>query len=347
MAKVLIIEVDGDDRRSVVETLSPLGHKIVTARTPIEGLGLIHSRRFDLIMLDIDTPDSSGKALIKTIRQTWPETMVLAFSNDSSHALATESMRLGAYDIIPKPPQPSDVLESVNKALAEARLMRRAGYVYKDSRRGNKTLALKRVLLGLADTSLVGAGFLIALVWQISSLNIAGRELAGNLPEIAMMSLGLAFCYFFVLVLRQLQCEYPLRSKTDKALYLLRNISYGYMMYLSLLFLADSARYVIDRTTVLLGFAIGYVGLLLNRMLIVPLVSSMLGREGKRSLEIIGVEAMETEPAQRIEDEVLAPRMAKYVEQPVKKNASRLNANPGHHGKQRQPRLPRANILSK
>lgn len=104
MAKVLIIEGDGDIRSSVVETLSPLGHKIATARTPLEGLGLIHSRRFDLVMLDIDAPDSSGQALVKTIRQTWPETMVLALASETSHAQATASMRFGAYEIVPKPP---------------------------------------------------------------------------------------------------------------------------------------------------------------------------------------------------------------------------------------------------
>lgn len=347
MARVLIVEGDGGARSAVVETLSPLGHTIATASTLLEALGLIHSRQFDLVMLDIDAPDSSGQALIKTIRQTWPETMVLAFASDTSYAQAAESMRFGAYDIIPKPPQPAEVLESVNKALGEARLMRRAGYVYKDSRRGDKAFALKGVLLSLADTLLVGGGFLIALVWQIASLNIAGRGLARSLPEIAVISLGLAFCYFFVLVLRQMHCDYPSRSKTDKALYLLRNISYGYMMYLSLLFLADSARYVIDRTTVLLGFAIGYAGLLLNRMLIVPLVSSMLGREGKRSLKIIGAEALEAGSGQRIEDELLAPRMAEYVERPVGKKSSRLNGRPGHHSKQRQPRIPRANTPSK
>jgi len=347
MARLLIVDGRAGSRTSVVETLSPLRHKIATARTPLEALGLIHSRQFDLVMLDIDAPDSSGLALIKTIRQTWPETMVLAFANDSSHAQAAESMRLGAYDIIPKPSQPAEVVESVNKALSEARLMRRAGYVYKDSRLGNKPFALKGVLLSLADTFLVGAGFLIALVWQISSLNIAGRGLARSLPEIAMMSLGLAFCYFFVLVLRQSHCDYPSRSKTDKALHLLRNISFGYMMYLSLLFLADSARFIVGRTTVLLGFAIGYAGLLLNRMLVVPLVSSMLGREGKRSLKIIGFEAVEAGPGQRIEDELLAPRMSKYVERPVGKKSSMLNARPVHQSKQRQPRLPRANTPSK
>jgi DNA-binding NtrC family response regulator len=99
--KVLLLDAD----RSVGRTLEPeLNHatELQTAQTLSEGLRLIASAQWDLILLDADF-SGAGLELLGRLHQDGTGTPVVLLSAQPSMDLAMEAIRHGAHDVLPKP----------------------------------------------------------------------------------------------------------------------------------------------------------------------------------------------------------------------------------------------------
>ncbi|HEX5023044.1 MAG TPA: response regulator, partial [Candidatus Binatia bacterium] len=67
--RLLVVEDNEIERRSIVDLLSHEGVEISTAATGLEALEAVRNSRFDCMILDLRLPDISGLELIETIRQ--------------------------------------------------------------------------------------------------------------------------------------------------------------------------------------------------------------------------------------------------------------------------------------
>jgi DNA-binding NtrC family response regulator len=78
----------------------------------------------DLALLDWRLPDSDGLALLKSIRSSDPDTLVILMTAYASVEAAVEAMKQGAYDYVQKPFDLEEVALLVERALETTRLRR-------------------------------------------------------------------------------------------------------------------------------------------------------------------------------------------------------------------------------
>jgi two-component system cell cycle response regulator len=67
-----------------------------------EAVTLVHQRQFDVVVLDVSLPDSSGINTIKQLKATAPEVPLVVLAGHEDEDLALEAIRLGAQECLSK-----------------------------------------------------------------------------------------------------------------------------------------------------------------------------------------------------------------------------------------------------
>ena len=115
-----------DDEEVLQDVLSSLlrkeGYEVLSARTGEEGLRLLGEEEVDLVLLDLMLPGMSGLEVLRQIRRTTPEMVVVVITAYSSIEGAIRAMREGAFHYIPKPFKNEEVLLTVKKGVEQRRL---------------------------------------------------------------------------------------------------------------------------------------------------------------------------------------------------------------------------------
>ena len=118
MGRILVIDDDLSLREMLEVLLRGAGHEVSLAEDGLAGLAAAGKTPFDLVVSDLKMPGLNGLDLLKRLRSeglTMPLILVSAFARPD---MAVEAMRGGAYDFIPKPFKPHDLLAVVDSALA-------------------------------------------------------------------------------------------------------------------------------------------------------------------------------------------------------------------------------------
>lgn len=116
--RILVIDDEKVVGESLRRTLSGEGYEIDIAHSGREGLRKARMGSFDLIMVDLKMPDIDGLDVIKRIKEEQPDVMMVMITGYSTVDSATEALRTGAFDYIPKPFTPEEITDVVGKALA-------------------------------------------------------------------------------------------------------------------------------------------------------------------------------------------------------------------------------------
>lgn len=115
--RTLIIDDDPTLQDACFQILSRLGHEVDLAASGTAGLQLVENHSYDLILLDLVMPDQNGVEVLKQIKLLDPRAQVVIITGHGSIALAVETVKLGAFDFLPKPFTPADLRQVVNRAL--------------------------------------------------------------------------------------------------------------------------------------------------------------------------------------------------------------------------------------
>ncbi|MDJ1469657.1 response regulator transcription factor [Xanthocytophaga flava] len=119
MSVISVIIVD--DHPIVVEGLrSLLQHKpeITILNSFINGkdvLPYLSEHPADVVLLDINLPDISGIELCRQIKQTYPQTKVLALSNHSEHSMIAQMLQSGASGYLLKNAPADELLKAIEE----------------------------------------------------------------------------------------------------------------------------------------------------------------------------------------------------------------------------------------
>ncbi len=125
MSKILIIEDEEPIRRVLVRILSDedSNFEIHEASDGKKGLDLIKNDSFDLVLCDIKMPKIDGIELLQRTRKTNFTIPFIMLTGHGNIETAVESMKLGAYDFISKPPDLNRLINSVRNALEKKELI--------------------------------------------------------------------------------------------------------------------------------------------------------------------------------------------------------------------------------
>ncbi|MEQ9581289.1 MAG: sigma-54 dependent transcriptional regulator [Arenibacter sp.] len=119
MSKILVIEDESAIRRVLVKILSEENenYKVEEAEDGLMGLESIKKDDFDLVLCDIKMPKMDGVEVLVAARKIKPEIPFIMISGHGDLDTAVNTMRLGAFDYISKPPDLNRLLTTVRNAL--------------------------------------------------------------------------------------------------------------------------------------------------------------------------------------------------------------------------------------
>ncbi len=125
MSKILIIEDEEPIRRVLVRILADedSSFEIHEASDGKKGLDLIKKESFDLVLCDIKMPKVDGIELLQRTRKINTSLPFIMLTGHGNIETAVESMKLGAYDFISKPPDLNRLVNSVRNALERKELV--------------------------------------------------------------------------------------------------------------------------------------------------------------------------------------------------------------------------------
>ena len=125
MSKILIIEDEEPIRRVLVRILTDedSSFEVHEASDGKKGLDLIKNDSYDLVLCDIKMPKVDGIELLQRTRKTNSTIPFIMLTGHGNIETAVESMKLGAYDFISKPPDLNRLINSVRNALEKKELI--------------------------------------------------------------------------------------------------------------------------------------------------------------------------------------------------------------------------------
>jgi len=179
MSNILIVEDEESIRRVLKKVLleENNSYKILEAVDGVDALEMVKKNKLDLVLCDIKMPKKDGIEVLRQILKNHVEIPVIMISGHGDLDTAVESMRMGAFDYISKPPDLNRLLNSVRGALSQTFETKKTTVKLKKSKKFNiigdskEILAIKDLILKVSQTN---AKILIL------GPNGSGKELVAN-----------------------------------------------------------------------------------------------------------------------------------------------------------------------
>ena len=119
---ILVIDDEPGIREGCKRALRPHGYHVQIAENGEQGLKIVQSANFDLVLIDVMMPGTSGIDMISLIHQHDPETVCIIITGYATVELAVAALKQGAYDFLTKPFTSDELLLVVNQGLERRRL---------------------------------------------------------------------------------------------------------------------------------------------------------------------------------------------------------------------------------
>ena len=121
--KVLLVDDHSIVRNGIRMMIDTVDDIEVTgeAASAIEALSIMQQKSFDIALLDIELPDSSGLDLLKILRKKYPKLIILMLSIYSEEIYATRALKYGASGYMSKDCSIETLVTAIRKAAAGGR----------------------------------------------------------------------------------------------------------------------------------------------------------------------------------------------------------------------------------
>lgn len=146
VGKVLIADDDPDFRRLLAHRAERMGLEIHSAEDGDAAISALKAHEFDVLILDLYMPGSTGIEVFQEALRMDPEIQALMLTGNATVETAVEALRAGAYDYLVKPLESLAVFElSLTRALEHRHLLRENERLFQEVER----LAMTDPLTGL------------------------------------------------------------------------------------------------------------------------------------------------------------------------------------------------------
>ena len=194
--KILIIDDEESIRQLCTAVLTSEDYQVRSASNGIEGLKIVGTESFDLILTDIMMPGMGGLQFIVSIREIDAEIPIVVITGHGTVETAIESLRLGVQGFLMKPFTIKEFKESVHDAFIKSRLMkeniklRALMPLFETAKMLMSQMDLDRLLSTIVDTAIRGTkadrGSLMLIDEKRGELRIAASS--GLPPELIASS---------------------------------------------------------------------------------------------------------------------------------------------------------------
>ncbi len=187
-SRVLVVDDDESVRDVISVLLKEEGYDCVVASGPEAALELATAEEIPLVISDMKMPGKDGLWLLEAFRDRFPDTSVIMLTGFGDTEAAVDCLRRGAVDYLLKPPKLTDLIRSIERALAKRRIeLARKRYQKKLERKvRDRTTELRNAL---KDISLTYQNTLLALV---SALDAREHETSDHSQRVVQYTSAIA-----------------------------------------------------------------------------------------------------------------------------------------------------------
>src|SRR5207249_779026 len=120
MARILLIDDDVGFSGVLQHALSARGHQVDYLEQATEGLKVLASGHFDLVLLDNRMPGMSGIEFLQALQESKSSALVILMTSHGTTETAIRAMNLGAFDYLIKPPLVDELVTELDPLISKA-----------------------------------------------------------------------------------------------------------------------------------------------------------------------------------------------------------------------------------
>lgn len=122
MTRVLVVDDEPGLRQSLGLLLADAGYEVTAEGDGTSALERAKGEAFDLVLCDVRMPDMDGLEFLRGYKARGGTALVIMMSAYGGEEAALAAMKEGAYDYVPKPFRPDEVVLALRKAEERERL---------------------------------------------------------------------------------------------------------------------------------------------------------------------------------------------------------------------------------
>ncbi len=121
--RILVVDDEDIVVKSCLRALAAEDRTIDTATGGQEALERVEANDYDVMVLDIMMPNVDGLEVLQRVKESHPSIEIVMVTGLSEIDTAVQSMKLGAFDYLPKPFDPDELRVVVDRAIERRRLL--------------------------------------------------------------------------------------------------------------------------------------------------------------------------------------------------------------------------------
>lgn len=120
---ILVVDDEPDICANLRDILSEFGYQVDTATSGMSSLELVDRGNYDVALLDLKMPGMNGVELYKEIKRRSSGTVAIIISAYADTSSAKEALEAGAWRVLSKPVDVSQVMQCIDEALDQPLVM--------------------------------------------------------------------------------------------------------------------------------------------------------------------------------------------------------------------------------
>lgn len=120
MVNILLVDDDVTFCLMLKKMLERHQYAVTTVFSPKEVKRIVRKQFYEIVLTDLRMPNVSGMDLIKVVKSESPESQIIMMTGYADITTAIQSIKQGAFNYIPKPFQPEEILNLISEALGDS-----------------------------------------------------------------------------------------------------------------------------------------------------------------------------------------------------------------------------------